>query len=107
MHPGKRHLNQKFPSVPDPICSDCGTRMRSVKVIKQEQAGQNTSLTCRSDCPECGTRHLGRRVIALNGRHMKFISQSFDPLPRVPAFLLPAALITFPVVLAVVYFVVR
>lgn len=94
MHHGKRHLNQKFPKVPDPNCTSCGARMQQIKVLKQEPTGTNTTLTCQTDCGACGQRHLGHRVISIKGKHMRFVSQHFDPLPRIPRYALPAALAT-------------
>lgn len=89
MHAGRKHLNQRFPRCPDPACSRCGAKIKSIGVIKQETVGQNTTLTCRANCT-CGQRHLGHRVIGIAGKHMQFRSQTFDPLPRVPRFVVPA-----------------
>lgn len=90
MHQGKSHLNQKFPKFTDPSCSECGTRMKRVAIVKQEATGGSTTFTCRADCPKCGQCHLGHRVIATNGRHMKPVSQSFDAVPKLPTYLMPA-----------------
>lgn len=91
MHVGKKHLNQKFPKCPAASCTRCGNQIRQVSVIKKETVGQNWTLTCQANCPKCGQKHMGHRVIGVTGKHMRFRSQSFDPIPTLPKFVIPGA----------------